>query len=144
MPSTKPRLNVYFEAAMLRRVGELAARRRCTKSAVVEAAVASFLSGDSAERQEAALSRRLDRIMRALDRLERDQRIATEALALFVRHWLTAVPPVPQSGLAAARAAGRQRYGEFVQAVARELAKGGGMAEEVERELGAPGDEAKD
>lgn len=134
-------MSIYFEPGLMRQVSVLAARRRWTKSSVIEAAVASFFSADSAERQEAALSRRLDRITRLLDRLEQGQRIGTEALAVFVRHWLTAVPPLPASGHAAARASGRQRYAEFVQAVAREVAKGGGLAEAVERDLASAGGE---
>ena len=50
---TKTRMNVYFEPALLKRVEALALRRNVSKSAVIEAAVASFLSEDSAERLEA-------------------------------------------------------------------------------------------
>ena len=50
---SKSRMNVYFEPDLLRKVEALALRRDVSKSAVIEAAVASFLSEDSADRREA-------------------------------------------------------------------------------------------
>ena len=38
----KGRLNCYFDAALLKRLDELAARRGLSKSTIVEAALASF------------------------------------------------------------------------------------------------------
>ncbi len=58
------RLNVYFPPELARQVGELAIRRRLSRSAIIEAAVASYLSPDGADRLEAALARRLDRMSR--------------------------------------------------------------------------------
>ncbi len=69
--------------------------------------IASFLSPDSAEQSEAAIVRRLDRLTRSLERLERDPEITTEALALFVRFWLTTTPPLPDDSQAAAKAKGK-------------------------------------
>src|SRR5258707_14290896 len=54
---TKTRMNVYFEPGLLKQVEALALRRNVSKSAVIEAAVASFLSEDSAERLEAVFPR---------------------------------------------------------------------------------------
>ena len=42
----KDRLNLYFDPSTTRALDELAARRKVSKSAIVEAAVASFLSAD--------------------------------------------------------------------------------------------------
>jgi len=48
----KGRLNCYFDAALLKRLDELAARRGLSKSTIVEAALASFLSPDAADQRE--------------------------------------------------------------------------------------------
>ena len=93
----KARMNVYFEPALLQRVDDLAARKGLTKSTIIEAAVASFLSPDAEDRREAAFTRRLDRLTRQVERLERDLTISTEAVALFVRFWLSVTPPLPES-----------------------------------------------
>ncbi|HUO12835.1 MAG TPA: CopG family transcriptional regulator, partial [Caulobacteraceae bacterium] len=100
-----------------------------------EAAIASFLSPDAAERQEAAISRRLDRLSRQGERLERDLGISIEMLALFVRSWLTATPPMPDAGHTAARAQSRERFDGFVQALGRKLAKGPAFTREISCEV---------
>ncbi len=65
-PSKKQRLSVYVEPAILRSLAEYAARRDHSLSLVAEAAIASFLSPDAAERQEAATTKRLDQIDRRM------------------------------------------------------------------------------
>lgn len=133
----KPRLSVYLEAELLNRLEAYAERRGVSKSMIAEAAVASFLSPDAAERQEAALVRRLDRLNRHADRLERDVGIGIEMLALFVRFWLTATPALPESAQAAARAKGRERYGAFVESLGRRLATGRAFSRELSFDLPA-------
>jgi hypothetical protein len=49
------RLNVYFPPMLAKQIDELAIRRRISRSAIVEAAVTSYLSPDGADRMEAAL-----------------------------------------------------------------------------------------
>ncbi|MDP3404799.1 MAG: CopG family transcriptional regulator [Brevundimonas sp.] len=133
----KPRLSVYLEAELLDRLEAYAERRGVSKSMIAEAAVASFLSPDAAERQEAALVRRLDRLNRHADRLERDVGIGIEMLALFVRFWLTATPALPEAAQAAARAKGRERYGAFVESLGRRLATGRAFSRELSFDLPA-------
>lgn len=132
----KDRLNVYFEPRLTADLDALAARRRVSKSAIVEAAVASYLSPDGADQREAAIVRRLDRLTRAVERLERDLSISTEALALFVRFWLTTTPPLPDTMQSAAQAKGRERYESFVETLGRRLAKGQSLAKEVSTDVG--------
>jgi predicted transcriptional regulator len=119
-----------------------AARKRVPQALVVETALSSFLSPDSFERTETALGRRLDRLTRQVERLERQITISNEALALFVRFWLAATPALPDAAQPAAQAKGRERYEGFVEAVGRRLAKGQSLAKEVSFEVdprSAPG-----
>nr|WP_278533400.1 CopG family transcriptional regulator [Komagataeibacter rhaeticus] len=113
------------------RIAEYATRRHVTQAAVVEAALASFLSPDGPDRLESALSRRLDRMTREIERLDRHVTITNETLAVFVRFWLTSTPPLPDGAMAAARVKGRERYDGFVEAVGRRLAGSHGFAEEL-------------
>ena len=64
----KERLSVYLDPHVMRSLIDYADRRGKSKSLVAEAAIASFLSPDAAERQEATLARRLDRLVRLLER----------------------------------------------------------------------------
>ena len=131
----KARMNVYFEPGLLQKVEDLAARKNLTKSLIIEAAVASFLSPDADDRREAAFTRRLDRLTRQVERLERDLTISAEALALFVRFWLTVTPPLPESAQAAAKAKGTERYREFVDTLGRRMAKGQSVLKEISEEF---------
>ncbi len=112
-------------------LAEFASRRRVGQPDIVEAALRSFMSPDNPEQLEAALSRRLDCIDRRIAALDQQAEIATEALALFVRFWLTANPPLPDSALAAAQAQGKERYDGFVEALARKLGSGRRLANDV-------------
>lgn len=132
---------VYLPAELARAVDQLAARSRRPKSEIVRAAVASFMSADGADQLEAAIGRRLDRISRQLERLERDLGISNEAHALFIRAWLSATPALPEAGRASAEAKGRERYLGFVEALGRRLAAGRSLAKEVLEEVPAVGGE---
>ena len=113
------------------KLADYAVRKRVPQALVVETALASHLSPDGADRLEAALARRLDRMTRQLERLERHVTISNEALALFVRFWLTSTPPLPDTAQPAAQAKGRERYEGFVEALGRRLAKGRTFADEI-------------
>lgn len=102
---------------------------------IVESALASHLSPDGADRLEAAFARRLDRMTRQLDRLERHVTISNEALAVFVRFWLTSTPPLPDTTLAAAQTKGRERYEGFIEALGRRLARGSKLTDEIIRDV---------
>ncbi len=105
----KARLSVYLDQATMRSLADHAARRDQSLSLIAEAAIASFLSPDAAERQEAVVVKRLDQIDRRMSRLERDAGISVETLALFIRFWLTTTPALPEPAQAAARAKGAER-----------------------------------
>lgn len=119
------------------RLADYATRKRVPRVLVVETALDSYLSPDGADRLEAALARRLDRMARQLERLERHVAISNETLALFVRFWLTHTPPLPDTAQAASQAKGRERYEGFIEAVGRRLARGKTLADEITRDCEA-------
>ena len=128
-------LNLSLPVEMIAQINDLATRRRLTRSAIVEAAVASFLSPDGADRLEAAFARRLDRLTRQVQRLERDSGLSTEALALFIRFWLTITPPLPPDAQGTAQAKGRERYEGFIEALGRRLNQGRTLRDEIPMDL---------
>ena len=129
---------------MANSLADYAARKRVPQALVVETALASHLSPDGADRLEAALARRLDRMTRQIERLERHVSISSEAIALFVRFWLTSTPPLPDTAQAAAQAKGHERYEGFVEALGRRLARGRSLADEITMDANAAGDAKPD
>jgi hypothetical protein len=140
----KERLSVYLDPPVMRALIDYAERRGKSKSLIAEAAIASFLSPDAAERQEATFARRLDRLSRQIERLERDVGISVEALALFVRFWLTTTPALPEQAQVAARAKGAERYDAFVESLGRRLSKGPTLLREVSLDIAAPDESQTD
>jgi len=133
----RERYSVRLPLDLLKQLDEFADRRRVGRAAIVETAIASYLSPDGADQLEAALARRLDRINRQLDRIERHIAITNETVALFVRTWLIQTPPLPDAAQQAAQAKGQQRYEGFVEAVGRRIARGKSLIDEITREIDA-------
>ncbi|MBX9874570.1 ribbon-helix-helix protein, CopG family [Afipia birgiae] len=127
----RDRLNLTLPVEMISRINELSERKKIPRSAIVEAAVASFLSPDAADRREAAFTRRMDRLSRQAQRLERDLGVTAETLALFVRFWLTITPPLPGDVQAAAQIKGRERFEGFVETLGKKLQKGQSFLREI-------------
>ena len=135
---SRTRLNIFIEPDHAKRLEQLAAHQGVSKSAVIAAALASFLSPEAADQREAAMGKRLDRLSRQFDRLERDQAILIETVALYVRYFLTVSLPVPEGQQEAARAQGRARYAQFIEQLARHIQRGRSLVREVHEEVSPP------
>lgn len=133
----KPRLCVYLSDAVDRQLALAASRPGASKSAITEAALAAFLTAQAGGMPQPALVRRLDRMSRQLDRIDRDQAVVSETLALFVRYYLTITPPLPGADQGAARALGKERFEYFVAQLGRRLAGGKNLVRDVLEELPA-------
>src|ERR1700749_1279724 len=129
MKKTQP--SIYLDPEIFAGLEAYAARQDKPKSLIAEAAIASFLSPDDSDRREAAIAKRLDRIVRVLERLERNDGITLETIGLFIRFWLTSTPALPEQSSSAARAKGAERYDRFVGALGRRLSSGSTVLKEV-------------
>ena len=124
----KPRHHLYLDEDLTERLEALAARPGASKSAIVADALRSYLAREGAREIEAMLRTRLDRLTRHLGRLERDQQILLESLALFLRQWFTVTPPLAEGEEDAARALGQARFEAFIDQVGRQVAGGGTLS----------------
>ncbi|WP_406871969.1 ribbon-helix-helix protein, CopG family [Aminobacter sp. P9b] len=131
----RDRLNLTLPVELIGRINELADRKKLPRSAIVEAAVSSFLSPDHADAREAAFARRLDRLSRQIQRMERDLGVTAETLALFVRFWLSVTPPLPPEAQASAQAKGRERFDGFVETLGKRLQKGQSFLREIPEDV---------
>lgn len=131
----KKKLTVYLDPDVEKALTEFAARRDQSQSMIGEAAIASFLSPDDAERREAVVARRLDQIDRRITRMERDVGIAVESLAVFIRFWINTTPALPEPAAQAARAKANERYEAFITALGLRLAQGPKLRQEVSEDV---------
>ena len=131
----KAQISVYIDPDIMTTLADYAARREQSQSMIAEAAIASFLSPDDAERREAAIAKRLDQLDRRMTRLERDIGISIETLAIFIRFWLATTPALPEPAAQAARAKAAERYEAFITALGRRLAKGPKLRQEISEDV---------
>lgn len=131
----KQRLNIYLSPDLFDQLDRFAGKRKLSKSSLIEAAIASLLSPDSADTRDAAFIRRLDRIDRRIERVERDVQIAIETVALYVRFWLAVTPPLPEGAQTSAKAKGAERYRDFVETLGRRVQRGNSLIREVSLEI---------
>ncbi|RLM14190.1 CopG family transcriptional regulator [Gibbsiella quercinecans] len=129
------RLNLFIQPEHARRLDELATKKGVSKSSIVAAALASWLSPDAGGHRETIIARRLERLTRQFERLERDQNIQIEALALFIRYYLTVSTPVPETHQQAAKAQGKARFEQFIEQLGRHLLRGHSLVRDVYQEI---------
>ena len=127
----KLRLTVYVDPSLMVQLTECAKRQRQSKSQVANAALESFLTLDDAARREAAVTGHLDPLTRQIEQLERNLYISVEALAQYIRTWLSVTPLLPANPQTAAQAKGLERYGTFIRTLGRWLASGHSLADEI-------------
>ena len=92
-----------------------------TVSSIIEAALQEYF--DDAKDFPLVL-RRLDRIQRAIERVERDQQMLTEAFAVFVQIWFAHTPKIDSDSKNAAQRQAMDRYNQFVDFVAKKITSG--------------------
>lgn len=117
------RYQLFLPQAQAEAFERLAAGPGASKSAILSAALAAFISRRGASEAEDRFARRLDNMSSQLGRLERNGDIALETLALFVRYMLSVNAPLAEED-EEARAVGRERFSAFIERVGRQVASG--------------------
>ncbi|GLS33451.1 Ribbon-helix-helix protein, copG family [Mesorhizobium albiziae] len=119
----KPRHHLYLDDDLTAQLEALAAKPGSSKSAIVADALRAWLARRGAREIDDVLKMRLDRFNAQLNRIERDNQVLLETLALFIRYQLTVTAPLPEPDQAA-RAVGRDRFHAFIDQVGRQIAGG--------------------
>jgi len=120
----KPRIHPYVSSANLARVRALATRPDQNESKVVDTALTAFFTQQKDDDRDVSILRRLDKLVGQFDRLERQNMVLGETLALYVRYFLTVTPQLPSRQLDSARAQGELQFDAFIEQLGRELQSG--------------------
>lgn len=127
----KPRHQFYLDTGNQEELERLASAPGTTRSSIVNAALKSYFAHRGVSELERTFRNRLDRMSESIERVERNQHIALESFALFVRYELGVTPQLPADEQAAAQAIGRNRFHQFVEQVSRRMAGDKRIAQEV-------------
>jgi hypothetical protein len=119
----KVRHQLFLPRPLSDRLEALAARPGATKSAILVDALTAWLNRRGASELEERFSIRLDRLTRAIGRVDRDTYVILETLALFIRFELAIQTPLAENDQAG-RALGAKRFEAFVNQVGRQVATG--------------------
>ena len=84
----KAKVTIYLDPDVTEALADFAARRDRSQSMIAEAAIASFLSPDDAERREAIIAKRLDQIDRRITR-------CPACIAISLARYFSRVPERP-------------------------------------------------
>lgn len=121
--SKKVRYQLFLTPEVSQRFEALADRPGMNKSAILCDALTAWLDRRGTNELDDRFGQRLNRISAQLNRMERDQLIQLESLALFIRLTLMRDAHLPEPD-AATRALARDRYEAFVAQVGRHIASG--------------------
>lgn len=119
----KMRHQLFLPKPLSDRLEALATKPGATKSAILEDAVTAWINKRGASELEDRFSIRLDRLTRAIGRVERDSNVILETLALFIRFELAIQTPLAENDHAG-RALGAKRFEAFVTQVGRQVSTG--------------------
>lgn len=119
----KVRHQLFLSRSLSDRLEALAAKPGATKSAILVDALTTWLNRRGASELEDRFSIRLDRLTRAIGRVDRDTYVILETLALFIRFELAIQTPLAENDQAG-RALGAKRFEAFVNQVGRQVATG--------------------
>jgi hypothetical protein len=119
----KVRHQLFLPRPLSDRLEALAARPGATKSAILVDALTAWLNRRGASELEERFSIRLDRLTRAIGRVDRDTYVILETLALFIRFELAIQTPLAENDQAG-RALGAKRFEAFFNQVGRQVATG--------------------
>lgn len=116
------RIQAYAPDALHRRLEIAASHPKVSKSEIVNRALDLYLSAEQEAARNNPILRRLDRMTRESERLKQRIIVLTEAHALFVRYFLTLVPPPPHDQREAAKSEGASRFESYREALETILA----------------------
>lgn len=124
MTTSRPRIRPYLDHDIHARLVLAAKYPKTTVSNIVNDALRFWLSDEREEKRFSAVVRRLDRMSRMGELHSQKLTVQNEALALFVRYFLTVIPQVSEEKRSAAKAQGAVRFEGYLKALREVLSEG--------------------
>jgi len=120
----------YLDEDLSERLSTMAAKPGSSKTAIMTDALRAYLERGAASELDERFKARLDKQSLQLARIERDQQIVAESVALLARFQFMVTAPVPESDRAA-RAMAQERFKGFLEQVSRRIANSRSLIEDV-------------
>lgn len=125
----RQRHEFYLNEVLSQRLADLAAKPGASKTAIMTDALKAWLDRRGAGEIEERFKARLDKLSLQLGRIERDQQVIAETLALFIRFQFTVYAQVEPDRTA--ELIGQDRFKAFIAEVGRRVASGKSLTAEM-------------
>jgi hypothetical protein len=122
MESDKIRHEILLSVVLTKRIIAMAKARKCSKSELLAEMIDSYVNRRSADQPDERMFAKLDRIQRVTTRANYETTLISYCLSRFIRHQLIYAAALPPPG-EQARAIGEKRYQQFLDTVARLVAR---------------------
>ena len=132
---SKNRVTFWLENDLLGEIKSEAKTRRISQQSIFEATLKDRYSVESREESEALIARRLNRIDNHIRAKQRLSEVHAEALALFIRMWLSSTPEIPEEQRNAAVLKGKARYDRYLSSLASRVSVGESIFTDLPKEL---------
>lgn len=144
-PKTRRARNVvrhqaYLHCEDFKRLVEYCAATHTTESAVIRAALHRYWA-DLSPSDATLIMGRVDRLLRAQQRTQRDLEVLTEAFGIFVKFWFAHTPAVADAARKAAWSMAESRFKHFVDYVSTQFSAGRRFIDDLPRDVVADGRE---
>jgi len=126
----KRRHEFYLDEDISDRLSTMAKKPGSSKTAIMIDALRAYLDRGAASELDERFRARLDKQSLQLARIERDQQIVAETVALLARFQFMVTAPVPESDRAA-RVLAQERFKGFVEQVSRRISSGRSLIDDV-------------
>ena len=125
------RVQAYVEPELARRLVQRRMTMGASESGIVRSSIVEYLDGSS---DSELLLRRLDRLGRADERLQRDLALLSESFGAFLLTWFAHTPALPEDAKALARATAERRYQQLIEHVGQRFSGGHRFLDELPHE----------
>ena len=133
-PLNVVRCQPYLRRDDWKRLADHCAANRTTASAVIREALACYLAPTETEDATMILGR-VDRVLRAQTRTQRDLELLTEAFGVFVKFWFAHTPAVADTARKAAWTMADARFKQFVDYVSTQFGAGRRFVDDLPRDV---------
>jgi hypothetical protein len=133
----KRKLSVRLSPQLFEGLQAATESQAMSKTAIIEAALARFLSPKPQCDNETKFLRRFESMGPKLEQIERDLRLVNETVTLHARYHLTVMPPMPQAQQRAACTLGLERFEAFAAQVGMRVRLGTPLMRETIDRLNA-------
>lgn len=139
VPSRRIQIHTRLPTDLSERLRTFASGKGSSQNSIIQKALKRYLDDNL---DGPLILKRLDRLSRAMTRVHRDVTVVADALAIFVQIYLAHTPRLLEADKPAAEKAALERFAQFEEHVAAQVASGRAVMKALARQSSEPEDQS--